>query len=115
MARALLHVNDGRRRVVNTDSVYYLEAVGGDTLLRRRRAKPLEDIRNLGAILRVWKRFKFVRIHKNHAVNPDHILEIRRRKNRKDWEVKLTPPVNVILPVSRNYLSKLWAAFGQSR
>ena len=34
--------------------------------------------------------------------NPDRIREIRRRTPGEDWEVKLEPPVNRVLPVSRN-------------
>lgn len=115
MNRALLHVSDGLRRVVNPGSVYYLEAVSGDTVLRRRGARTLKDIRQLGDLMRAWKNHGFVRIHRNHAINPEHVLEIRLRPGSQYWEVKLAPPVNRVLPVSRNYLKALWAAFGQSR
>ena len=113
MNKLLLHISDGLRRTVDPDSVYYLEAVSGDTLLRRRGSRPLKDIRQLGDLMPAWKRRGFVRIHRNHAINPDHVLEIRLRPNSQYWEVKLAPPVNRVLPVSRNYLKDLWSAFGQ--
>ena len=113
MNKLLLHVSDGLRRTVDPDSVYYLEAVSGDTVLRRRGARLLKDIRQLGEVMRVWKKRGFVRIHRNHAVNPDHVLEIRLRPNSQYWEVKLAPPVNKILPVSRNYLKDLLAVYGE--
>jgi hypothetical protein len=47
-------------------------------------------------------------------VNVRHVLEVRRRRGEADWEVKLEPPVNRILPVSRTYLKHLWTAFGES-
>ena len=115
MAKVLLHVSDGLRRLVETDGVYYLEADGGDTVLHRSRARPLRDIRRLGEIQAVWKKHGFVRIHRNHSVNPARILEIRLRESGRDWELKLAPPVNRILPISRTYLKHLWSAFGQSR
>ena len=65
----------------------------------------VRDCRQLGAIMRSWKKAGLVRIHRNHAVNPAHILEIRRRPGSAYWEVKLSPPVNKILPISRNYLN----------
>ena len=102
MAKVLLHVSDGLRRVVETSQVYYLEATGGDTILRRPCAGKLRDIRRLGQIHSVWKRLGFVRVHRNHAVNLDRILEIPLRDNGKDWELKLAPPVNRVLPVSSN-------------
>jgi DNA-binding LytR/AlgR family response regulator len=115
MNKVLLHVSDGLRRAVDPASVYYLEAVRGDTVLRRRGARTLKDIRQLGEVMRVWKSHGFVRVHRNHAVNSDHVLEIRLRPGSQYWEVKLAPPVNRVLPVSRNYLKDLWAAFGQPK
>jgi len=58
-------------------------------------------------------RFGIVRVHRNHAVNPRHVLEIRRRSSHADWEVKLEPPVNRVLPVGRTYLRELWKAYGE--
>jgi DNA-binding LytR/AlgR family response regulator len=110
MSMLLVHVGDGERRVVDSSTVYYAEAVGGDTVVRRRGAKPLHDVRELGDIERAWKRHGFVRIHDNHLVHPDHILWIRKRTSRS-WEVTMAPPVNAVLSVSRNRLAALWAAF----
>jgi hypothetical protein len=38
----------------------------------------------------------------------------RRRPVEADWESKLEPPVNRVLPVGRTYRKELWAAFGLS-
>ena len=50
-------------------------------------------------------------IHREYAVELRRIREIRRRDEGRDWEVKLEPPVNRVLPVSRGALAKLWRAF----
>ena len=42
----------------------------------------------------------FVRIHRSFLVNPDRILELRRRRDGRGWEVVMAPPVNRVLPVS---------------
>jgi DNA-binding LytR/AlgR family response regulator len=55
----------------------------------------------------------FVRTHRNHLVNPLHVREVRRRPGGEDWELRLDPPVNLVLPVSRSALRDLWAAFGE--
>ena len=111
--RVLLHLRDRRRRLVDPEDVYYLEADGDDTLVRLRGARPLRDVRRLGEILEKLAPLGFVRVHRNHAVNVRQVLEIRRRRGQADWEVKLEPPVNRVLPVSRMYLKRLWAAFGE--
>ena len=110
--KVLLHLSSDLRRAVDPAGVYYMEAVGGDTLLRRRGRTPIKDVRRLGDIMKTWRNRGFVRIHRNHAVNLRHVLEVRRRTANDLWEVKLAPPVNRVLPVSRNYLNDLWAAFG---
>jgi hypothetical protein len=54
-------------------------------------------------------------VHRNHAVNARHVLEIRRRNGEADWVIKLDAPVNRVLPVSRGLLKRLWAAFVERR
>mgnify|MGYP005808153879 CR=1 FL=1 len=67
--KLLLHLSSDLRRVVDPAGVYYMEAVGGDTLLRRRDRAPIKDVRRLGEIIKVWRNRGFVHIHRNHAVN----------------------------------------------
>ena len=83
-ARILLHPADSLLVPIDPSHVYYLEAVGGESLIRIRRSRP----QNLA-----------------------RIRQIRRRKGSLDWELKLQPPVNRILPISRNALTKLKTAF----
>jgi len=56
--------------------------------------------------------YGFLQIHREYAFNLRRIRTIRRRDNGRDWEVKLEPPVNRVLPVSRGLLGSLWKAFG---
>jgi hypothetical protein len=77
-----------------------------------RDRRRLPDSRALGELVALLAPFGIVRVHRNHAVNAGHVLEIRRRGGEADWEVKLEPPVNAVLPVGRTYLKQLWAAFG---
>jgi DNA-binding LytR/AlgR family response regulator len=111
--RVLLHLERDLRRAVEADDIYYLEAVGQVTLVRQRSARTLRDVRSLGELAPLLSPFGILRVHRNHAVNVRHVLEIRRRDTASDWEVKLDPPVNRILPVSRALLKRLWAAFGE--
>ena len=99
--RIVLHLADRRRRLVDPEDVYYLEADGDDTLVRLRGARPLRDVRRLGEILEKLEPLGFVRVHRNHAVNPRHVRELRPTREREGWELRLEPPVNKVLPMTR--------------
>ena len=47
----------------------------------------------------------------NHAVNPGRVRELRPAASGSGWEVRLQPPVNRVLPVSRRSLNVLLAAY----
>ena len=43
-----------------------------------------------------------LRVHRSFLVNMDRVRELRLRSgDPNDWELKLDPPVNKVLPVSR--------------
>ena len=111
--RVVLHLGDGERRVVDPADVYYLEAQDEDTRVRLRSARPLVDMRPLGYLLPHFVPHGFLQIHREYVVNLRQIRQIRRRDDSRDWEVKLEPPVNRVLPVSRRALALLWRAFGE--
>ena len=111
--RALIHLADGRRIPVEFGEVFYLEADGDETLVRTRGRRGLRDVRSLGEVLQQFPPEVFVRVHRSCAVNVDRVSEIRRRPNGRDWEVRLEPPVNVVVPASREHLGALWAAYGE--
>ena len=51
-------------------------------------------------------------VHRSAAVNVDRVDEVRRRANGRDWELRLEPPVNRVIPVARGRVAALWAAYG---
>ena len=109
--KALLHLAGRLRRVVDADDIYYLEAQGDETDVRLRGARPLRDVRSLGEVLEELGPLDFVRIHLNHAVHSGRVREIRPEASGSGWEVRLEPPVNKVLPVSRGSLAALLAAY----
>ena len=111
--RVLLHLADGRRVPVGPSEVFLLEAVGDETLVRLRGRRVLRDLRSLGEVLARFPEEVLVRIHRSSAVNVDRVTEVRRRPGKRDWELRLEPPVNRILPVGRSRLSALWKAYGE--
>jgi DNA-binding LytR/AlgR family response regulator len=113
--RLLLHLGPGLREAVDPDDVFFVEAAGDDSRIRTRGGRVVQDVRPIGELARVLAPHGFVRIHRNHLVNPAHVRLVRRRDGSADWEVRLAPPVNTVLPVSRAALQDLWAAFGEGR
>ena len=113
--RILIHLADGLRRPIDPAEVYYLEAIEGATQVRTRSARVLVDVRKLGELVALFVRHGFLRVHRNHMVNLRRVREIRRRQVGDDWELKLNPPVNQVLPISRSHLEGVWQAFGEGR
>jgi DNA-binding LytR/AlgR family response regulator len=110
--RILLHLQDGKRIPVDPQEIYLLEAEGGETLVRTRHAQPLTDVRQISELIDVFGPHGFAQIHRSWAVNLRRLREIRPAPDG-GWEVKLDPPVNRVLPVSRRRISALWEHFGE--
>jgi DNA-binding LytR/AlgR family response regulator len=113
--RVLLHLGDGRRVPLEPDEVFLLEADGDETEVRTRGRRRLRDVRALGEVAARFPPGRFVLIHRSVAVNVDRVDEVRRRPNGRDWELRLEPPVNRVLPIARARLAALWAAYGEAR
>jgi DNA-binding LytR/AlgR family response regulator len=60
----------------------------------------------------VFEPYGFVRVHRNHAVNLALVRELRRREGSDDWELKMEPPVNRVLPIARGELEGVLARLG---
>jgi len=110
--RVLLHLHDGRRVPLEPDEIFLLQARGDETELRTRGRRRLRDLRALGEVIERLPPGTFLQIHRSMAVNVDRVTEIRRRPNGRDWELRLEPPVNRVLPVARRRLAALWEAYG---
>ncbi len=109
--RVLLHLKGSRRLAVDLDDVYYIEAAGDDTVVRKHGRRTLRDVRTLGEVQAALEPYHFYRIHDRWAVNLRRIREIRPQRDGRDWEVVLRPPVNRVIPVSRRRLAGLMRRF----
>lgn len=110
--RVLLWPEIGRARVVEPAEIYWLEADAEGTWVRLRRRERMLDRRPLGEVVEQLAPLGFLRIHRDHAVNLRRLAEVRRRTPGGDWEVKLEPPVNRVLPIARARLNEVLAVFG---
>jgi DNA-binding LytR/AlgR family response regulator len=111
--RVLVHISRSEHRVLDPDDVYCLHARGGETEVRLRSRKPLLDVRPLGEVTLLFEAHGFVRAHREHTVNPTHIRLLRLQADGRDWELKLEPPVNSVLPIARDRLAAVRAALGE--
>jgi len=110
--RILVHISRSEHRVLDPDDVYFLRASGGETEVRLRSRTPLVAVRPIGEVVPLFEPFGFVHIHREHAVNIAHIRLLRLQADRRDWELKMEPPVNSVLPVARDRLTKFREALG---
>jgi DNA-binding LytR/AlgR family response regulator len=113
--RVLLRLSDGRRVPVVPEEVFFLEADGDETLVRTRGRRRVRDVRSLAELLARFPAGMFIQVHRARAVNVDRVTEIRRRPGGRDWELRLEPPVNTLVPVARDRLDDLWAAYGEPK
>ncbi len=109
--RVLLHLRDFRRLAVEPAVIYYLEADGDETIVRRRGRRTLRDVRSLGEVVGALRHSHLHRIHDKWAVNLRRVHEVRRQRASREWEVALRPPVNRVLPVGRRRLEGLIRRF----
>ena len=110
--RVLIHLSDYRRLPIDPATVYYLEAAGDETIVRRRSARTVRDVRSLGELLPAFEPYGFRRVHRGFAVNLRRVREIKRRKEGDAWQLRMQPPVNRLLPIGPTHLAALWEAFG---
>jgi DNA-binding LytR/AlgR family response regulator len=112
--RVPVHISRNEHRVLDPDDVYFLRASGGETEVRLRSRTPLVDLRPIGEVAPLFEPFGFVRIHREFAVNIARIRLLRLQADGRDWELKLDPPVNSVLPIARDRLAGLRVALGES-
>ena len=112
--RVLLHLDDGRRVPVEPGEVFFLKSVGDETDVRTRGRRELRDVRSLAEVLAFFPAPLFVQVHRSYVINTNRVTEVRRRGSGRDWEVKLEPPVNRVVPVGRTRIQALWTAYGES-
>jgi hypothetical protein len=103
--RILVHISRSEHRLLDPDDVYSLRATGGETEVRLRSRTPLVDVRPIGEVAPLFEPFGFVRIHREHAANTAHVRMLQLRTDGRDWELKLEPPVNRVLPIARDRLT----------
>ena len=111
--RIAIKVSTRRFVLLDVDEIYFLESDGHDTWVRTARKTRLRSVRSLGELEKIMKPLGFSRVHKSYLVNLNRVREVRLRKgDDNDWEIKLEPPANSVLPVGRAHLAGLRRVLG---
>ena len=97
--------------LIEVDGVFYLEAQGGDTLIRTKRKKPYHCVQRLNELARKLPGPAFVRCHRAFVVNLNRARSLVPR-NSKDYDLRLDPPVNRRIPIARDRLEKIRRILG---
>ena len=101
----------GRVVLLEKDQIFYVEAEADDSLIRTARKKLYRHSERLDQAEARLPSPPFFRVHRSYVVNLSRVLEIRSRGDN-EWELKMDPPVNKVLPVSRRRLSDLRELLG---
>jgi DNA-binding LytR/AlgR family response regulator len=102
---------NGSIDLIEIDSIFYLEAHQGDTIIRTKRKKPYRSVQRLHELAKKLPKPPFVRCHREYIVNLNRVRSITPRKTQ-DYDFKLDPPVNKRIPISRKRLANIHKIIG---
>ena len=74
--------------LIEVDGIFFLEAQGGDTLIRTKRKKPYHCVQRLNELARRLPGPAFVRCHRAYAVNLNRVRSLVPRSS-KDYDLRL--------------------------
>ena len=103
-----LKIATGRYLLLDADEIYFIESDREGSFVRTARKRRYRSPKRLSVWEKDLRVSGFVRIHRSFLANVDRIREIRHRgDDPNDWEIKLEPPVNAVLPVGRQFVASL--------
>ena len=101
----------GRVALLEKNQIFYVEAEADDSLIRTARKKLYRHSERLDQVENRLPSPPFFRIHRSYIVNLNRVFGLRSRGG-DEWELKMDPPVNKVLPVSRRRLPWLRELLG---
>jgi len=98
--RVPVHGSDGKIVFLDLAEVFYLEADGEDTLVRVHGRRPYRSRQRLSAFEAILPP-PFFRCHRTFIVNVDRVRSLERPAGERDYQLRLEPPVNTLIPLAR--------------
>lgn len=102
---------DGSIDLIEVEGIFYLEAQGGDTLVRTKRKKPYHCVQRLSELARKLPGPAFVRCHRAYVVNLNRVRSLAPR-NSRGYDFRMDPPVNRRIPIARDRLEDIRRILG---
>ena len=96
--------------LIERERIFYLRAKRHDTVVRLAGRKMLRHIEPLEEVEARLPTPPFFRCHRSFIVNLDRVRELRIAPSG-DHELRMDPPVNAVIPVSRKLYPKLRKLF----
>ena len=111
LSRLPIKSPNGMIELIEIDSIYYLEAKEGDTLIRTKRKKHYHSVERLSVLEKKLPGPPFIRCHREFVVNLNRVRAIVDRSQR-DQDLRLDPPVNRRIPIARDRLGNVRRMLG---
>ena len=92
--------------LIEIDSIFYLEASSGDTIIHTKRKKPYRSVQRLHEIAQKLPSPPFVQCQREYIVNLNRVQSIIPRESR-DYDLRLDPPINKRIPIARKRLKTI--------
>jgi two-component system response regulator LytT len=102
---------NGSIDLIEIESIFFLEAKEGDTIIRTKRKKPYRSVQRLHELANKLPSPPFVQCHREYIVNLNRVRSITPRKTQ-DYDFRLDPPVNKRMPIARDRLSAIHKILG---
>ena len=102
---------DGTYELLEMESVFFLEAHEGDTLIRTARKKMYRSVQEISRLEKLLPSPPFVRCHRSFIVNVNRVRAIQKRGS-DEYDFKMDPPVNRRVPISRYRIKEIRKLLG---
>ena len=90
----------------DAEEIFYLASFGHDTLVRTARKTPYRSSQRLRELIAALPSPPFFRCHESYVINLARVRTVERR-TKTDFEIRLDPSVNKVIPLSRAKVAKL--------
>lgn len=108
----LAHVSDGLRQAIDAHDVVLVEAEADETRIILASGPAVRDVRSIAETEAILSsEANFLRVHRSYLVNLDHLHQVRRRNQGRDWECVMSTDGGAVVPVSRDRYSALLERF----
>ena len=109
--RIAVRGEDGEILFFEPDQIFYLESSGHDTRIRTARRTAYRSTQRISQLAAQLPTPPFFRCHERYIIHLGRIRSLRRR-GKNNYELRLDPPVNKLIPLSRHRVAEFRKLMG---